>query len=74
MAILHPYPRFPFTVNNSLSLMFTPGFFYTMGSNNISQMDTTTKLYVRLTFNLNNTYPNSIVGDSYLNNSGLILL
>jgi hypothetical protein len=55
-------PTLPVNVTNNLSLMFTPGFFYQMGNNNIYQLDTTTQLYVNLTFQLDNN-------DWYLNNT-----
>jgi hypothetical protein len=57
-----PQPALPVIVNNSLSLTFTPGFFYQMGNNNVYQQDTTTQLYIRLTFQLNNA-------DWYFNNT-----
>ena len=52
----------PVNVADNLSLVFTPGFFYQMGNNNLYQLDTTTQLYVNLTFQLDNN-------DWYLNNT-----
>ena len=64
-----PVQTLPAPVNNSLCLKFPSGFFYNIGANNVSQEDTTTKLYVRLTFTLDN--PANPLGDWYLNNTGL---
>ena len=52
MAILHTKSTLPVNVTNNLSLMFAPGFFYQMGNNNLYQVDTTTQLYINLTFKI----------------------
>jgi hypothetical protein len=54
--------QLPALVTSNVSLIFSPGFFYQMGNNNNYQMDTSTQLYVQLTFQLDN--PNW-----YLNNT-----
>jgi hypothetical protein len=58
-----PVSTLPQNVTNSLSLTFSPGFFYLMGSNTNSQYDTTTQIYVSLTFNL--TQPNWYLNNTY---------
>jgi hypothetical protein len=54
--------QLPALVTSNVSLIFSQGFFYQMGNNNNYQMDTSTQLYVQLTFQLDN--PNW-----YLNNT-----
>jgi hypothetical protein len=59
--------QLPALVTSNVSLIFSPGFFYQMGNNNNYQMDTSTQLYVRLTFQITN--PNNPKGDWYINNT-----
>ncbi|MFZ1896875.1 hypothetical protein [Methanoregula sp.] len=64
-----PVPSLPVNITNNLSLTFAPGFFYQMGNNNIYQEDTTTQLYIRLTFKIQN--PDNSSGDWYLDNTNI---
>jgi len=62
-----PVSVLPVNVTRNVSLMFTPGFFYQMGNNNNYQLDTSTQLYIQLTFQLDspNWYLNNTVSGPF---------